>query len=203
MQNICDYSGTLKKKRPKTHKIFCICIYYIYFCAVIENVTIPCSDCAILESKISELQAVVKQLEDKISLISGGRSSRTSSTAPSHDIGHSNHISLRTSSGKKSGGQSGHAGSTLSFSNTPDEKIDHKPRLCGHCRTDLQETESAYFTRRQMVEIPPVVLPQYFEHRPHVKTCPECLLENRGVFPDWLRSPIQYGPRVEAMAGYL
>jgi len=54
-----------------------------------------------------------------------------------------------------------------------------------------------------MIEMPPVVLPQYFEHRSHVKTCPECLFENRGVFPDWLRGPIQYGPRIEAMVGYL
>jgi transposase len=156
-----------------------------------------------LESKIDELQAVVKRLEDKISLIEGSRSSRTSSTAPSHDIGRSNRVSLRTPSGKKSGGQPGHSGSTLSLSETPDEIVDHQPLSCGHCTTDLHAIESSSFTRRQLVDLPADISVEFIEHRSHVKTCPQCSLANRGVFPDNLRAPIQYGPRIEAMAGYL
>jgi transposase len=170
---------------------------------VIENVIIPCSKCTLLESEIASLRGLVQNLETEISLLKGSRSSKTSSTAPSQDIGRSNHVSLRTSSGKKSGGQPDHVGSTLSLSETPNEIIDHLPQSCVHCETDLQEIESASFTRRQVVDIPPPSSLEYVEHRSHIKTCPQCLLKNRGVFPDRLRGPIQYGPRIEAMAGYL
>jgi len=59
-----------------------------------------------------------------------------------------------------------------------------------------------FFTRRQQVDIPPS-LPIYIEHRSHVITCPLCNFENRGVFPEQIRAPIQYGTNVEAMVGYL
>jgi transposase len=155
-----------------------------------------------LEVEISELRTLVQELKDEISLLKGSLSSRTSSIAPSHDIGRSNQISLRVSSGKKSGGQPGHAGSTLSFSDTPDEIIDHHPNSCKHCGEDLHNVAGDFFTRRQVVDIPPVS-PLYFEHRSHVKTCPVCLLQNRGIFPDSVTAPIQYGTRIEAMTGYL
>jgi transposase len=155
-----------------------------------------------LEIKIDELQTVVKQLEDKISLIEGSRNSRTSSTAPSHDIGRSNQVSLRVPSGKKSGGQSGHAGHTLILSDTPNDIIDHHPHSCDHCGTDLQGMDSVSFTRRQIVDIPPVS-PVYIEHRSHMKTCPLCSFQTCGVFPSHLQAPIQYGARIEAMTGYL
>jgi transposase len=170
---------------------------------VIENDTISCSKCSLLENKIDELHAVVKQLEEKISLIEGSRSSRTSSTAPSHDIGRSNRISLRSPSGKKPGGQPGHAGSTLSMSDAPDEIVDHQPSSCLHCGTDLHAIDSTSFISRQIFDIPPPPSLECVEHRSHVKTCPKCLLQTRGVFPDSLRGPVQYGPRIEAMTGYL
>ena len=170
---------------------------------MIENVTISCSKCAILERKIEELCAVVKQLENKISLLEGSRSSRTSSTAPSQDIGRSNRVSLRSSTGKRPGGQPGHAGHTLSLSDAPDEIIDHQPHSCEHCGTSLQAIESSSYVRRQIVDLPPDVSVEYIEHRSHLITCPQCLTENQGSFPERLRAPIQYGPRVEAMTGYL
>jgi len=112
---------------------------------MLKNVTISCSKCAILENEISELRSLVKGLEDEISLLKGSRSSRTSSTAPSHDIGRSNRVSLVTPSGKKPGGQPGHVGATLSLSDTPDEIVDHHPHSCEHCGTDLQAIESCIF----------------------------------------------------------
>jgi transposase len=53
-----------------------------------------------------------------------------------------------------------------------------------------------------MVDIPPIE-PLYIEHRSHIKVCPLCNFENKGVFPESIQAPIQYGPHVEAMTGYL
>ena len=167
-----------------------------------EMITIPVSEYEQLKRENAELRAAVRRLEEDIALLKGGKSSRTSSTAPSQDIGRSNRFSLRISCGKKPGGQPGHSGCTLSLSDTPDEIIEHHPQRCEHCGTDLQGVASDSFTRRQSVDIPPVT-PVYIEHRSYVKTCPFCRFENRGVFPEQLRAPVQYGVRVEAVTGYL
>jgi len=167
-----------------------------------EFITIRRSEYEQMQREIVELRSIVQQLMEEISLLKGGKNSRTSSTAPSHDLVRSNSISLRHSSGKKSGGQPGHAGHSLSLSDTPDEIIHHNPTICEHCGEDLQEVDSVSFTRRQIVDIPPVS-PVYVEHRSHLKTCPLCNFENRGVYPDRLQAPIQYGANIEAMTGYL
>jgi transposase len=155
-----------------------------------------------MKSENAALRIAVQDLEKELSLFKGGKSSRSSSTAPSHDIGRSNRITLRISSGKKSGGQPGHKGHSLALSDNPCEIIEHHPHTCTHCGTDLQTVESASYTRRQEIDIPPV-LPVYTEHRSCIKTCPVCQYENRGVFPARLRSPIQYGAHIEAITGYL
>jgi transposase len=168
-----------------------------------DFITIPRSEYEGMKREIAELRSTVRQLEEAISLPKGGQNSRTGSIAPSHDICRSNSQSLRISSGKKSGGQSGHIGHSLQISETPDEIIDHVPTFCEHCRQDLSEVSSISYTRRQLVDIPPVVRTIYTEHRRHVKICPSCGKESKGFFPDRLQSPIQYGPVIEATAGYM
>ena len=167
-----------------------------------EKITILRSEYEGMKREIAELRLLVEQLRDEKSLLKGGKDSRTSSTCPSHDIGRSNRISLRVSGGRKTGGQPGHSGSTLLMSDTPDKVIDHHPCTCVHCGEDLQAVESNSFTRRQEVDIPPVSS-VYTEHRSHVKICPFCRYENRGVFPDGIHAPVQYGVRVKAATGYL
>ena len=167
-----------------------------------ETVTISRFEYDQMQKEIAELRALVLQLQAEISLLRGGRNSRTSSTSPSQDIGRSNQISLRKPGGKPSGGQIGHSGRTLYLSDTPDEIIDHSPSVCSHCGEELDRVESFSFTRRQVVDIPPV-RPIYIEHRSHTKECPLCGFKNSGVFPEQVQAPIQYGSQVEAMVGYL
>jgi len=143
-----------------------------------------------MKREISELRMLVQQLRDENLLLKGGKDSRTSSTASSYNLGRSNRISLRASSGRKSGGQPGHSGSTLSMSDTPNETIDHYPCVCEQCGEDLQGVKSTSFSHRQMVDIPPI-MPVYTEHRSHIKICPLCHLENRGSFPEDLQAPVQ------------
>ena len=139
-------------------------------------ITIPISEYEGMKREIAELRSTVRQLEEAISLLKGGKNSRTSSTSPSQDLSRSNSVSLRVPSGKKSGGQSGHAGHSLQMSDTPDEIIDHTSAFCEFCHESLQDVSSVSYTPRQLVELPPV-RPIYMEHRSHIKICP--LLEGK------------------------
>jgi transposase len=174
-----------------------------------EMITIPVSEYdglknenAALKGENEKLRTENQELKDKMSLTKGGRDSRTSSTSPSQDIGRSNRYSLRTPSDKKSGGQQGHAGHHLQMSETPDEIIDHKPPVCTCCGKNLEEVPCDSYTRRQEIDIPPI-RPVYTEHRSHIKTCPSCGAKNKGVFPERITAPIQYGSVVEATIAYL
>jgi len=155
-----------------------------------------------LTKENTELCFQVRQLEKTIALMKGGKNSRCSSTAPSQDLGRSNQISLRTSSGKKSGGQTGHSGHTLEIVDNPNEIINHLPDVCEHCGHSLENVSSESFIRRQIVDIPPVQ-PLYTEHRAYVKICPLCNTANQGNFPEGVKAPIQNGNNIEAMVGYL
>ena len=163
---------------------------------------ILCPKCGELQKENAELRAENQDFREQLALTKGGRDSRTSSTPPSQDIGRSNNKSLRTPSGKKSGGQPGHTGHTLKMSDTPDEIINHVPEVCTCCGHHLEDVPVESHIRRQLVDIPPVE-PQYIEHRSHVKTCPKCGKKNKGVFPDRITAPVQYGPVVESTTTYM
>ena len=165
-------------------------------------ITIPLSEYEGLKSEIGKLRAIIQKLKENVALLKGGRDSRTSSIAPSQDLGRSNLNSLRAPSGKKSGGQPGHTGHCLKISDTPDEIIDHTPAVCACCGNNLENVPADFFTRRQIVDIPPV-RPVYTEHRNHTKTCPSCGATNSGVYPKQIKAPIQYGPVVESTAVYM
>jgi transposase len=167
-----------------------------------EYITIPRSEYEGMKREIAELRSIVRQLEEIIALLKGGKNSRTSSTASSQDIGRSNSHSLRTPSDKKPGGQPGHAGHSLQMNETPNKIIDHPPLYCTHCNADLQEVSAQSYTCRQLVDVPPLV-PIYTEHCSHIKIWPCCGVENRGVFSERMCSPIQYGEGIEVTVGYL
>ena len=165
-------------------------------------ITIPRSEYEGLKREIAELRSIIQELQQEIALLKGGRNSHTSSTSPSHDLGRSNQNSLRPSRVTNPGGQLGHTGHTLRMSETPDEIIDHLPEVCECCGGSLQEVARESYIRRQLVDIPPVH-PIYTEHRSHVKICPLCGIKNKGIFPEKLQAPVQYGSVVEATVGYL
>jgi len=120
-----------------------------------EMITISRSEYEQLKRENVELRTIVCQLTEEIALLKGGKNSRTSSTAPSHDLGRSNNRSLRQASGKKSGGQPGHKGHTLEMSNDPDEIINLQADKCKHCGEDLEGIDSESYTHRQIVDIIP------------------------------------------------
>jgi len=79
---------------------------------------------------VNDLLLLAKSLQEENHFLKNGCKSTRSYTAPSHDIGRSNSKSLREKSGKPSGGQIGHKGSTLLMKSDPDQIIEHRPYFC-------------------------------------------------------------------------
>ena len=147
-------------------------------------------------------QKTIDQLLERIHFLINGRSSKTSGTPPSQDIGRSNAKSLRPKSDKPSGGQVGHIGKTLEMSKTPDKIEHHMPTYCTSCGMSLEEEQAKLIRRSQEVDLPPIQ-PIYTEHRSYKKTCSCCNLETTSELPSHLKSIIQYGPSVASAVCYL
>lgn len=148
------------------------------------------------QSQIAVLAARVKELEDR-----RGKDSHNSSKPPSSDGFKKKPVTLRTKSGRKSGGQKGHRGRTLEFSDIPDDVVVHAPSNCTTCGTDLNQMPATIKQRRQVFDIPPVEL-ECIEHQAHSKCCPNCGKVTSGSFPDGVESTVQYGPRFNATMLY-
>ena len=86
------------------------------------------------QAQLLELRARVKELEAQVAL-----NSRNSSKPPSSDSVTRPPRSLRQRSGRKSGGQPGHPGKTLSLVAEPDHTAVHDPTHCAACGTGLTE----------------------------------------------------------------
>lgn len=149
------------------------------------------------EREIVALTARVKELADRL-----GTDSHNSSKPPSSDGFAKKTRSLRQKSGKKPGGQPGHPGSTLRFSEAPDEVVTHRPAACRGCGEVLAGEPATSVERRQVVDLPPVSL-QVVEHRAERKACPRCGVTTAAEFPDAVTQPVQYGPRLQALGVYL
>jgi len=150
-----------------------------------------------MQEQIAALSQQIKDLQDRLA-----KDSHNSSLPPSSDRFVRQPKSLRTKSEKKSGGQEGHPGTTLRFSEAPDEVIEHQVTVCSCCQHDLREVEACVTLRRQVVDIPsPQLIVQ--EHRAEQKQCPRCQHLTLASFPPSVTAPIQYGPRIGAVAVYL
>jgi transposase len=106
--------------------------------------------------QISEQREKIPCLETEIlRLKTPKKNSRNSSISPSQDPFRPKRTSsLRTKSGNQQGGQSGHPGSTLEMSSTPDVIVNHEPEYCHRCGGSLTGVISEYAGSRQIIDIP-------------------------------------------------
>lgn len=164
-------------------------------CTVIEQQK---AQIELLQNQVQELTERVKDLENQLSL-----NSRNSSKPPSSDAPKKPPRSLRTKSGKKSGGQKGHPGNTLKAVATPDRIESHSPEVCTGCSASLQEVSGTERgDRRQVFDLPPLKLIAT-EHRVIDKHCSQCGQFNSGEFPANVKPGVQYGSQIKALIVYL
>src|SRR5947209_20401370 len=97
-----------------------------------------------LRQENSALREQVAVLSERIGVLEAqlAKDSHNSHLPPSSDRFQRQPKSLRKRSGKKPGGQTGHAGNTLKQSETPDQVIVHRVDACRHCHKGRHEVES-------------------------------------------------------------
>jgi transposase len=110
--------------------------------------------------------------------------------------------SLREKTGKKPGGQNGHKGHTLAQVEKPDQVIGHYPGKCSNRGGVPDAATSAGYRKRQVIDVPEPRPPVVTEHRAHACDCLHCGARTQAGFPEGIAAPVQYGPRIAALAIY-
>ncbi len=150
-----------------------------------------------LQEQLAQATARIKELEDRLA-----KDSRTSSKPPSSDgLGRLPRSSHRPS-GKRPGGQAGHAGHTLVMAEQADEVARHRPQMCRQCGQELSGAAGLVAERRQVLDLPAIRLLVH-EHQLEAICCPTCHTTSLGSFPAAVSAPVQYGPNLQALAVYL
>ena len=112
--------------------------------------------------------------------------------------------SQRGKSGRPSGGQPGHKGTTLARTESPDHVVDHDPSACSGCGAPLSDADPHRApVCRQVFDVPEPRPLEVTEHRAHRCLCGACATVTGAVFPDGVTAPVQYGPRITAWVSYL
>lgn len=108
----------------------------------------------------------------------------------------------REKTGRKSGGQVGHEGTTLRQVPIPDKVVDHCPPVCTGCGSALSIEQALRHQKRQVFDLAKPVV-QVTEHRAHSCGCLACGTETHAAFPAEVTAATQYGATVEALVVYL
>jgi transposase len=156
---------------------------------------------AILEARVLELEALVRDLLDQVN-----RNSSNSSMPPSANPPGAPKPSPKRPSGRRPGGQPGRLG--RSRDRLPASRVDqvviHWPHTCQGCQAPLPAEagpDDPEPTWHQVAELP-VMAAHVTEHQGHARTCPQCGLLTRAPIPDHVRAHV-IGPRLAATMSYL
>ena len=109
--------------------------------------------------------------------------------------------SSRKSSNKKVGGQPGHKGETLEFSQNPDKIEILYIDTCTNCGKSLDSAEVDKTIKRQVYEMPKPKI-EVTEYQASVVVC-ECGHRNVADFPEGVTNYVQYGSKLTTFATYL
>jgi transposase len=169
---------------------------------LVENLLARCEQLATLTAEqaatIAELAAQTKSLNDRLAKDSHNSNQPPSSDGPRKPV----RKSLRTTSGRRVGGQPGHPGATLQLVEKPDAIIPHAVTQCEGCRRSLKNTPVADIEKHQVFDLPPLRM-IVTEHQGEIKMCPRCGRRNTATFPEDAQHLVQYGNRLKAFGVYL
>ena len=152
-----------------------------------------------LRRRVETLEHENGELRDRLSRYEHPKDSHNSNLPPSKDpIGKK--VNLRTHSGRPSGGQKGHKGTTLEMQ-TPHTTVPLSAHYCTSCGRDLSFETGEIIERRQQIDLPPIV-PEITEYHKIRKVC-RCNHVNDGEFPTGVNTTISYGSQVQSLVTYL
>jgi len=151
-----------------------------------------------LAAGVEALEATVEALRSQLA-----KDSHNSHKPPSSDGPGKKPSPPRQASERKPGGQRGHEGNTLHFSEAPD-RVEPVPsaETCVGCGAALAEAATGGEERRQVFDLPALCL-EVVEYRGQTKACPCCGRRNSALFPPQAPAAVQYGPRIKALGVYL
>lgn len=160
------------------------------------------SDLASAKTRIKELEDENDKKDDCTgSSEKPEKTSSNSSVPPSQESIAARELrrtkSLRKLSGKPSGGQPGHKGSTLQSVCMPDRILQHEPAYCKCCSRPLDGIEYRKIRKTQIVDIKFVV--ETTEEQYYEKAC-QCGCVNNCDAPN---CRIKYGDNIRALVSYL
>jgi transposase len=150
--------------------------------------------------QVEDLKAEIIELKERL-----GQNSRNSSKPPSSDPPSQTkqpRKGLLSRRERKRGPKAGHQGHGRHLK--PESEVEHvielRPVSCAHCGCLLIGDDPAP-ARHQVSELPPVKV-EVTEYRRHSLRCLVCGTQNRADWPP--KMPMgSFGPRVQAMIGYL
>ncbi|MBA2678779.1 MAG: IS66 family transposase [Ktedonobacteraceae bacterium] len=160
---------------------------------------------ALLQQQNEHLMVRVQALEAQVQVLKTqlAKDSHNSGKPPSSDgLKKPAPKSLRTPSGKRPGGQPGHPGSSLAWSQTPDQIIEHRPECCASCGQPFTSEDTIGVQSRQVQDLPPLRL-VVAEHQAYTCRCVACQQQTTAEFPVGVEAPVQYGAQVKALGVYL
>ena len=149
-----------------------------------------------LEKENKKLKAENAELKTRL-----GMNSSNSSLPPSSDKfvkKKERNRSLRKKSGKASGGQIGHKGSTLEKVNNPDFVVEFPHDICPHCAASLKDIKTDEIKTHQVFDIPEIKI-NVTEYQAHLKICPHCRKKSISQFPENVTHSAQYGPNIKGL----
>ena len=145
----------------------------------------------------------MKELRRKVNMNSGNSSMPPSSDRPWNK---SKKRSLRTKTGRKTGGQIGHKGSTISIPHEADSVVMLYPPGCRDChKRGICESEGVFSCAEKRTVVDIEVSTTVTEYRALRRgPCPSASAEgNTGIFPEGVNAYVQYGDGVAIVAGIL
>ena len=148
-----------------------------------------------LKTENTELKSKVAELEARLN-----SNSRNSSKPPSSDGYQKKPAFPRKKKGKQ-GGQQGHKGRTLRQVAHPDKIVKHKPGPCD-CGHEFSDEELIVAETRQVFDLPQPRL-EVVAHELLKGKCPACGKWHKGVAPEGVNAPVQYGQGVKALTTLL
>ena len=163
------------------------------------------------EMVIALIEGIIEQQEQRITALEQElkelkQDSHNSGKPPSRDSVQRKQLNRKQSrrkraTAKRAGGQPEHACATLRQVAQADTITIHPVERC-RCGCSLYGEPVADYERRQVFDLPPLPV-EVSEHRAERKRCPHCGQFNAAEFPAAVTQPVQYGPRLQAVAAYL